>query len=129
MTSNEEAIAAAEEARDAAEDARRVAEDAAEEIRERGVTDAQVARGVEAAIDQQKLRDAAAQLEKEGWSVASVEHGRIVLQGATINWWVHGILPFFTVFLSLIWTAKVAKKTGTIELTLDHLGRVQHRKI
>lgn len=125
----QDAVDAAEEARDAAESAQRAAEEAADLARESGaVSDSQVARGVETAIDQQKLKNAAAEFEKEGWTVSSVEPGRIVLAGKKINWWVHGILPFFTLFLSLIWTAKVAKRSGTITLTLDSLGRVRQQK-
>ena len=125
----QDAVDAATAARDAAEAAQRAAEEAVDLAGERNaVSDEQVARGVEAAIDQQKLKDRAVELEKEGWTVVAVEPGQIVLAGKKINWWLHGILPFFTVFLSLIWTAKVAKRTGTITLTLDGLGRVRQQK-
>lgn len=120
-----------EDARIAAEAAKDAAEQAAETVREQAeLSDEQVARGVEVALGQQTLKEAAHQLEQEGWTVQRVEPGRITLTGAKqINWWVHGILPFFTALLSLIWTAKVMKRPrGTLTLTLDNLGRVQAKK-
>lgn len=120
-----------EDAREAAEGARLAAEETAELVRERSsLTDEQVAQGVETAMGQQALKAAAAQLEKEGWTVQSVSPGEVTLQGGPpMNWWVHGLLPLCTAFLSLIWTAKVAKRPrGTVRLTLDQLGRVQMSK-
>lgn len=122
-----------EDAREAAESAQHAAETTADLVREQAEgADEAVARGVTAAMQQQSLQSAAAELERGGdWRTVSVEPGRITLTGAPpINWWVHGILPFFTAFLSLIWTAKVAKKPrGTLTLTIDHLGRVQQTLI
>lgn len=115
----------------AAEDARDAAEAAANMIREHtDQTDERIARGVEAAAGQETLKRAAVDLEHEGWTVNNIEPGRITLTGAPpMNWWVHGTLPFITLFLSLIWTAKEAKKPrGTLTVTLDQLGRVQQRR-